>query len=156
MTAPDLRFKIGVGSGLSGYHTIEILADGSCKYTFYKWVPYRDSEWGPVSRQRWQRYEFTLDAKSRLALRKLLVDSDFLRLKNSYYANTVDGGQEWAMVEVGGKRKIVYCSNHFPQSFRRLRRFCFHDIIGTISSEKIGKAPVVDVIRKELEKELHP
>ena len=153
MTAPDFRFKIGAGSGQDGYNTVEIRSDGSCKYTFYDWVPVWKPDGEPVSHQRWRRIEFTIDEKTSLALRKLLVDVDFLRLKKAYYTKVVDGGQEWAMVEVGGKRKIVYCDNHFPASFRKVRRFIFAELIRAHENE-LQHAAVFEGTRENLESEL--
>src|SRR5258706_8161568 len=155
MNAPDFRFKIGVGSGRDGYDTVEIRSDGSCEYTFYEIVHVRGSDNAIAYKEHRRRAKFTIDQESLVTLRKLLADTDFLRLQKVYYANVADGAQEWAMVEVGGKRKIVYCDNHFPASFRKLRRFIFGEIIGSYP-DQLEKAPVVEITRAELEAELHP
>jgi hypothetical protein len=153
--ARDFRFIMGDGSGWHGYNVIKIGADGKSEYTFSYWVQGTDSNGSRIQTQHWKCAEFSVDAGTLAELRKLLAEVNFFKLKKEYDANVEDGTQRWIKVEASGKRKGVYCNNHFPQVFMRIYGFVNDRIIAAHPVE-IGAAQEIELHKKDMEPESYP
>jgi hypothetical protein len=135
LTAQGLAFTWGDGSGWHGYDVVKVQPNGAVTYTFQP------------QNATWKQAQFTIDAATQQALRQLLKDIDYWRLKKAYYSPDADGTQRFVKVEAAGKRKAVYCSNHFPAEVIRIKQFVEARIIAP-NSAAVGKAvPVVVTIQ---------
>jgi hypothetical protein len=135
LTAQGLVFTWGDGSGLRGYDVVKVRPDGTVIYTFQP------------RNATWKRAQFTIDAPTQQALRQLLKDIDYWRLKKAYYASVADGTQRFVKVEAAGKRKAIYCSNYFPAEVIRIKQFVEARIISA-NSAAVGRAvPIVVTIQ---------
>jgi len=150
--AVDFRLTMGDGSGWGGYNVIKVGADGRCEYTFFVLGRETNSSGTAINTQQWKRAEFTLEAQTLAELRKLLAEVNFFKLKKEYHANVADGTQRWIKVEASGKRKGVYCDNHFPLPFMRVRGFVIDNIIRAHLAE-IGAARTIQLDPKDIEPE---
>jgi hypothetical protein len=150
--ATDFHFTFGDGSGWHGFNVVKVGPDGRCEYTFFTYGNSDDPETPALRVQKWRRAGFTLDPRTLAALRKRLADIDFFRLKKAYHANVYDGTQRFAKVEASGKRKGVYCDNHFPLPFQRPHAFVNERIIAVHPTE-IAAAKPIQLEREDWERE---
>jgi len=88
--------------------------------------------------------DFEIAPQQLADLRKLLVEIDFFRLKRAYHGHVIDGGQAWAVVQASGKQKRVYCNNAFPESFEKLFRFIYGNVVER-RAEELKTLPLIDI-----------
>lgn len=133
--AGDFEFRMGEGSGMYGYDVIKVGADGRCQYTALE----RTLTYDPVAkayrRPGWRRADFTADPATVRDLRQLLADVGYGALPKGYHANVCDGTQWLVKAQAGGRRKGVYCNNHFPAEIIRLSAFVRDRIVAPHKAE---------------------
>ena len=102
--ASDFSFVMGDGSGRGGYDIIKIGADGGCEYVFSESFQRTLPDGSSVIDRRWKQATFMIDRQTLDALRRLLVDIDYFRLKKEYHANVADGTQRSIVIIISLSR----------------------------------------------------
>ena len=112
LDAGDFRLVFGQGSGLRGFDTLTIEADGRATLVF-----------GGESSGRWWKSAFRLATTEMRALREKMVALQVMSLQAGYFADVMDGAQWYVAIRAGGRTKTIYCDNHFPEPVVALSTF---------------------------------
>lgn len=138
----DFTFTFGDGSGQYGYNVLEVPPTGTAQYTFLTWKRNVDATGNEVQVQEWRQVTFAFTAHERQSLRSLLQRVQFFDLEREYHAAIMDGTQRWNIVEIAGKRKLVYANNYFPSQVMQITEHV-HNAILRQHAERIANAEII-------------
>lgn len=126
----DIYFTMGWGSGLHGYETIAIDANGKVQFLFH--------DFG-AREPHWRLLAFRVPKETLQKLKSLLMDVEYFSLKSQYHAYVHDGTQWFVKVSCREGKKSVYCNNHFPQEIVKISDFLQSTFLGDRASHSISE-----------------
>jgi hypothetical protein len=112
---PNAAYGLGLGwgSGWEGLETFELSPDGTL-------VLIRRHGDG------WQRAVATLAADQLASVTRAVVTYGVASFHRLYEDPGVHDGEQWVLcLEQGGRRRVVYCNNHFAPGIRAFRDACW-------------------------------
>lgn len=144
----SLVFRYGIGSGLTGFDTLEVCGNGDTRFQFCE----RCFEQPREAR-------FQLPSESVADLCQRLRDMEFADMPDAYHANVHDGTQIILTLQVNSQMKRVYLNNHFPASVKSLIAYIDQQLLVTVQSElnqsqPIDRADIIDLSAADTEVEL--
>lgn len=123
--AEDFSLIFRQGSGMYGFRTLRIAADGRCELLYFYSVArikYNTFVWRKVS--------FQLTPQEQSALREELKKAKLSSLQDQYINRGVHDGSQWQFaLRRGGKIKKIYCSNLFPEALQRFSQWLRRSVI---------------------------
>lgn len=140
------QIDLGRGSGMDGLETVEMANDG--KVTLHRAKAVRQ---GDGYAHTWEKATPSLspDAVKRIA--DAVVAERLPELGRAYHAGVFDGTQWVLWVRQGGREKVVYCDNHFPESVVRFAATVDAELVAIGAAVRWQQVPFWDERRHERE-----
>jgi hypothetical protein len=114
---------MGLGSGLEGYHAIQITEDGRGLFVYHTYVE-KKRDGKEYTEQVWWRATFMLVPEEMVALRQCISENRSLMSLDQYHVdNLADGTQVFIKLRAGDVTRTVYCNNHFPKTVLAIHEF---------------------------------
>ena len=131
------RLILGWGSGMDGLETFDLQANGALQLV--RRLVHRQS-------YSWEEAAAVLTPQQIAAVGELVVGHGVAGYRRLYEDPDLRDGEQWVLcLEQGGRRRVVYCNNHFPPGIREFR----DALLAAVEAEQLLWSPQKDLGQRE-------